>query len=127
MFVSIVVVLSLFALAVAGITVTAARRQNKVVIVSIEVIVSVGLPILLFNLYEKWFPDYYSHGFFPNLGALLAAAVMLTVNLVLLSPLLNRLFEKYVDDLRRIIFVVIIPMIMVSAFGQLIIMHMLNE
>lgn len=119
MFVVFVVILSLLALVVAGITQTVVNRRNRVAIVSVEVIVSVGLPILLFNLYEKWFSDYYSHGFFAGLGALVAAAVMLIVNLVLLTPMLNLLSKKYADDHSRIILVLIIPIIMFSAFGQL--------
>jgi hypothetical protein len=122
MFVIIVILLSLFTLVVAGITKTISTRQNKVVIVSVEVIVSIGLPILLFNLYEQWFPDYYSRGFLAGMGSLVAAAGMLIANLVILSPMLNLLSKKYA---RNMLFL-IIPFIMFSAFGQFYIMFLLD-
>ncbi|NOV03221.1 hypothetical protein [Paenibacillus planticolens] len=126
MFVFIVVILIVFVLVVAGISKTVTRRRNKVVIVSAELIVSVGLPILLFNLYEKWFPDYYSHGFLAGMGALVAATVMLIANLVLLCPILNVLSEKYADDFGKITIFQIAPIIMLSAFGQFCIMFLLD-
>ncbi len=126
MFVIIVIILSIFTIVVAGITNTISMSQNKVVIVSVEIIVSIGLPILLFNLYEQWFPDYYSHGFLAGMGALVAAAGMLIANLVLLSPMLNLLCKKYAENSHRNMLFLIIPFIIFSAFGQFCIMFLLD-
>ncbi|BFT69554.1 hypothetical protein [Paenibacillus sp. P36] len=89
---------------------------RKAIVVCLQIMVSIALPFLLYQIYDDYFHEYYIHGFLAGLGPLLAAAGMLLLNLAFLSPLLYVLCKKYVDS----VLLLLLPPIFIgiSAFCQ---------